>query len=127
MPLGSGRKRRVATLVLRHVCLPLCLSRQCRKPSHIALPVEIVHRIANHKHSVLIAINLHIEDSHFTLSCHYLGPHLRMHFNIFAYQFLIVSQFQCLTISFHFFSHFTAYNAYKSTTAKHTDGTTKEV
>ena len=127
MPFGSRGKRRVAALVLRHVCLPFRLTGKLGQPRHVAFPVKVVNSVAYHKDSVPIAIYLHVEDAHFTLPIHHFAPHMGVNLYIFTNQLFIIGKFQCLTVTFHFFWVWIEYNEYKSTTLKQTTGTKNEV
>ena len=83
MPFPRGRQVGVGTLTLSHIGFPFGLSGQGGETSHIAFPIEIVYRVANHKHLVFKAVDLHIKDSDLTLAFNHFGPHMGVKFAVF--------------------------------------------
>ena len=72
-----------ASLKLSDVSFPLCLTRESGEPSHIAFPVEVIDGVTNHEKQIVFNKNLHIKDSHLTLTFNNLRPYMRMGFNVF--------------------------------------------
>ena len=93
MPFSRGRQVGVGTLALCNVCLPFGLTGQSGQPSHVALPVEIVYRVAYHKDMSFITIELHIEDADFPLSGHHFGPDMRMDVTISFDELGVIDEF----------------------------------
>ena len=88
-------------LELGDVRFPLSLTREGGQAFHIALPVKIVHGVANHKETSPLAVDLHIEDAYLPLAIDNLWPYMGVSFHIFRNHFLVINQGQRLTISFH--------------------------
>lgn len=82
MPFSRRREAWVGALALGHVGFPFGLSGQFCKASHVALPIEIVHRVANHKNMIFITINLHVKDTDLALAFDNLGPHMGVKFTV---------------------------------------------
>lgn len=125
MPFSRRRQVGVGTLTLRYIGLPLGLARQFRQSGHIAFPIEIIHRITNHKDLCTITIELHINNADFALASHDFGPNMGVHVAIFLDEFGIVNEFQCLTIAFHDFVVLVMNLPYITITTKQTSGKTK--
>ena len=101
MPLLVATGIRLAALELAHVGLPFGLSWQSYQSCHVALPVEIVYRVANHEEVSTFAVNLHIKYAHLTLTFDDFGPDVGMGFHVFLYHFLVVNEGKGLAIAFH--------------------------
>lgn len=93
MPFPRRWQVGVGALATGHISFPLGLSGQRGKSGHVALPVEIVHRVANHKHMVFKTIDLHVEDTDLALAFNDFGPHMGMDVAIFFDQFGVVHKF----------------------------------
>ena len=125
VPFPRGRQVRIGTLALGYVCFPFGLSRQGGKTCHVAFPIEIIHRVTNHKDMVFKTIYLHIKNADGTLSFNYLGPHVSVEFTIFLDKFRVVDEFEGLAIAFHFFSVLVINKPYNTMTMKQIKGKIK--
>ena len=93
MPFSCGGQTRVGTLTPCHMSLPLGLTRQCGKASHVLVPIEVIYRVTYHKDVILKAIDLHIKDTHLSLAFNHFGPYMGMEFTISFDEFGIVDEF----------------------------------
>ena len=93
--------RRVTTLIGSDVSLPFGLSWHCGQLRHCLVPIEIGHRLDNHNEVIFTTINLHFEDSDFTLLHGDFRPEslLRMAMTILADQFGIIGDVKNLHIT----------------------------
>lgn len=93
MPFSSGRQIRIGTLASGHNGFPLGLARHGGQSGHVAFPIEIVHRVANHKDVIFKTIYLHIKNADFALAFDDFGPDMGMEFTISLNEFRVVDEF----------------------------------
>lgn len=92
-----------AALELRYVCFPFRLAGELGEARHIPVPVKLVHGVADHKQRAAAAIDLHVQNSHLTLSFNDLGPDVPVGLHILLDHLLVVDERQRLAIAFHDF------------------------
>ena len=90
-------------LKLRHIILPLLLTRQCRQTRHCAVPIKISRSLNNHEKTCIKYIYLHFKDTHFTDTPKNLTPGLTFTVTttVLRNKFRIIFQVQCLALSFY--------------------------
>ena len=86
---------------LADIGLPLCLTGKQGQTGHVALEIEVVGGVHNHKELAPAAVDLHIGDSDFPLAFYDLGPYAGVSFDILGYHLLVVNEGEGLTITFH--------------------------
>ena len=108
-----------AALELGHIGFPLGLSRQHGQAGHIALEVEVITGVHNHKEGAPGAIDLHLQDAHLVLAGNHFRPHMGMRFAVFLNHRRVVNQREGLAVTFHILLNLILY---KATTAKQSSG-----